>query len=204
MRRGMSVDCVYFHAYPYTSDEAKKKVEDLAAILAQYGMRLVMHIVSFTEVQMRIKQKGPEKWATMLLRMCMMKAASMIAKETRAACLISGESLGQVASQTIENLRVTESAGSFPLLRPLIGMDKEEIIETAIKIGTYETSILPYEDCCVLFAPQHPVLRAGIKEAHELYENLECGPLIEKAVQEREVKIFTAHPDGDINPDTKL
>ena len=167
-------------------------------------MRLVMHIVSFTEVQMRIKQKGPENWSTMLLRMCMMKAASMIAKETRAACLISGESLGQVASQTIENLRVTESAGSFPLLRPLIGMDKEEIIETAIKIGTYETSILPYEDCCVLFAPQHPVLRAGIKEAHELYENLECGPLIEKAVQEREVKIFTAHPDGDINPDTKL
>ncbi|MGI5076207.1 tRNA uracil 4-sulfurtransferase ThiI [Treponema maltophilum] len=204
MRRGMSVDCVYFHAYPYTSDEAKKKVEDLAAILAQYGMRLVMHIVSFTEVQMRIKQKGPENWSTMLLRMCMMKAASIIAKETRAACLISGESLGQVASQTIENLRVTESAGSFPLLRPLIGMDKEEIIETAIKIGTYETSILPYEDCCVLFAPQHPVLRAGIKEAHELYENLECGPLIEKAVQEREVKIFTAHPDGDINPDTKL
>ena len=99
----------------------------------------------------------------------------MIAKETRAACLISGESLGQVASQTIENLRVTESAGTFPLLRPLIGMDKEEIIETAIKIGTYETSILPYEDCCVLFAPQHPVLRAHIKEADDRSEERRVG-----------------------------
>lgn len=192
LRRGMSMEAVYFHAYPYTSDEAKKKTEDLAAVLARYALHMRMHIVSFTEVQMRIKQTGPENWSTMLLRMCMMKAASTIAREIRAACLVSGESLGQVASQTVENLSVTESAGNLPLLRPLIGMDKEEITETAIAIGTYETSILPYEDCCVLFAPKHPVLRGTSAEAEKLYEKLDCAALIEKAVREREVKNFFA------------
>jgi len=195
LRRGMSMEAVYFHAYPYTSDEAKKKTEDLAAVLARYALSMRMHIVSFTEVQMRIKQAGPENWSTMLLRMCMMKAASIIAREVRASCLISGESLGQVASQTIENLSVTESAGSFPLLRPLIGMDKEEITETAIAIGTYETSILPYEDCCVLFAPKHPILRGTVDEARLLYEKLDCACLIRKAVDEREVKTFFAQRD---------
>lgn len=192
LRRGMSMEAVYFHAYPYTSDEAKKKTEDLAAVLARYALHMRMHIVSFTEVQMRIKQAGPENWSTMLLRMCMMKAANAIARKVRAACLISGESLGQVASQTIENLRVTESAGNIPLLRPLIGMDKEEITETAISIGTYETSILPYEDCCVLFAPKHPVLRGTVEEAYALYEKLDCEALIEKAVCEHEIKDFFA------------
>ncbi|WP_428768218.1 tRNA uracil 4-sulfurtransferase ThiI [Treponema sp. HNW] len=195
LRRGMSMEAVYFHAYPYTSDEAKKKTEDLAAVLARYALFMRMHIVSFTEVQMRIKQAGPENWSTMLLRMCMMKAASAIARKVRASCLISGESLGQVASQTIENLSVTESAGDIPLLRPLIGMDKEEITETAVAIGTYETSILPYEDCCVLFAPKHPVLRGTLEEARLLYEKLDCASLIEKAVSEREVKTFSVQRD---------
>ncbi|MGI5172031.1 tRNA 4-thiouridine(8) synthase ThiI [Treponema sp. OMZ 840] len=195
LRRGMSMEAVYFHAYPYTSDEAKKKTEDLAAVLARYALCMRMHIVSFTEVQMRIKQAGPENWSTMLLRMCMMKAASAIAREVGALCLISGESLGQVASQTIENLSVTESAGDIPLLRPLIGMDKEEITQSAIAIGTYETSILPYEDCCVLFAPKHPVLRASVEEARLHYEKLDCSALIKKAVAEREIKRFFAQRD---------
>lgn len=192
IRRGMNIDCVYFHAYPYTSEEAKKKAEDLAAVLAQYGITIRMHIISFTEIQMRIKQSSPQDWSTMLLRMCMMKAASILAKKTGAACLISGESLGQVASQTVENLSITESAGSLPLLRPLIGMDKEEIIQTALEIGTYDISILPYEDCCVLFAPKHPVLHGNVIQAQELYANLDSESFIQKAVDEREIKIFKA------------
>ena len=191
LRRGMRLEVVYFHAYPYTSDEAKKKTEDLAAVLARYALHIRMHTVSFTEVQMCIKKAGPENWSTMLLRMCMMKAANIIAREVSAACLISGESLGQVASQTIENLAVTENASALPLLRPLIGMDKEEITETAISIGTYETSILPYEDCCVLFAPKHPVLRGTIEEAQAFYEKLDCEALIQKAAAEREIKSFS-------------
>lgn len=160
--------------------------------MAQYGITIRMHIISFTEIQMRIKQSGPQDWSTMLLRMCMMKAASILAKKTGASCLISGESLGQVASQTVENLSITESAGSLPLLRPLIGMDKEEIIQTALEIGTYDISILPYEDCCVLFAPKHPVLHGNVIQAQELYANLDCESFIQKTVDEREIKIFKA------------
>ncbi len=192
MRRGMKVDCIYFHAYPYTSAEAQKKVEDLAQIIAMYGVDTHINIVPFTEVQMRIKQRAPEAFSTLLLRMCMMKAASLLADKIKAHCLISGESLGQVASQTVQNMAVTESAGSYPLLRPLVGLDKEEIIETAKYIGTYETSILPYEDCCVLFSPKHPVLRASVEEATELYNKLEVDDLIQEAFDKREHKRFSA------------
>ena len=140
---------------------------------------------------MRIKQAGPENWSTMLLRMCMMKAASAIGREVRASCLISGESLGQVASQTIANLNVTEHFASRPLLRPLVGLDKEEIIDTAREIGTYETSILPYEDCCVLFSPKHPVLRASTEEAEAIYASLDADALIQEAFEKREIKRFS-------------
>jgi len=192
MRRGMKVECVYFHAYPYTSAEAQKKVEDLAQIIAQYGVDTHINIIPFTEVQMRIRERSPEAFSTLLLRMCMMKAASLLAQRINALCLISGESLGQVASQTIQNMAVTESAGTFPLLRPLVGLDKEEIVETAKAIGTYETSILPYEDCCVLFSPKHPVLRASVEEATRLYDNLEVDELIQAAFDRREIKRFSA------------
>ena len=201
MRRGMKVECVYFHAYPYTSAEAQKKVEDLAQIIAQYGVDTHINIIPFTEVQMRIKErcrdiqtsKGPaDSYATLLLRMCMMKAASLLAQFIHAQCLITGESLGQVASQTVENMEVTESMCSLPLLRPLVGLDKEEIVETAKFIGTHETSILPYEDCCVLFSPKHPVLRANLEEAHAIYKKLEVDELIQKAFENREIKAFSA------------
>ena len=129
-------------------------------------MQTTLNIISFTDVQMLIKEKAPEAWSTLALRMCMMKAANMVAKHIGAQCLITGESLGQVASQTLENMQVTESCAELPLLRPLVGLDKEEIIETAEFIGTYETSILPYEDCCVLFSPRHPVLKASLEDAH--------------------------------------
>lgn len=192
MRRGMKIECVYFHSYPYTSDEAQKKVEDLAKILSAYGLQTTLNIISFTDVQMLIKEKALENWSTLALRMCMMKAASMLAKHINADCLITGESLGQVASQTLENMKVTESMAELPLLRPLVALDKEEIIETAVSIGTYETSILPYEDCCVLFSPRHPVLKAELNEAIDIYNKINPDELIQKAFDTREVKHFYA------------
>lgn len=191
MRRGMKVDCVYFHAYPYTSTEAQQKVEDLAKIIARYGVDTHINIIPFTEVQMRIRQRAPENFSTLLLRMCMMRAATLLADRIKAHCLISGESLGQVASQTVQNMAVTASASPYPLLRPLVGLDKEEIVETAKAIGTYETSILPYEDCCVLFSPKHPVLRASVEEAQRLYRELDAEELIQAAFDKREHKRFS-------------
>lgn len=187
MRRGMKVECVYFHSYPYTSDEAQQKVQDLAKIIAQYGNDTHLNVISFTEVQMKIKQKAPEAYSTLMLRLCMMKAANMLAERINCDCIITGESLGQVASQTIENLAVTESFAEKPLVRPLIGLDKEEIMDTANFIGTYETSILPYEDCCVLFSPKHPVLRATIEEAKKIYDSMEIDSLIQKSFDERQI-----------------
>ena len=126
-----------------------------------------------------------------MLRVCMMKTANLIAERTHADCIITGESLGQVASQTIANLNVTEHFASRPLLRPLVGLDKEEIIDTAREIGTYETSILPYEDCCVLFSPKHPVLRASTEEAEAIYASLDADALIQEAFEKREIKRFS-------------
>jgi tRNA uracil 4-sulfurtransferase len=192
MRRGMNVDSVYFHSYPYTSEEAQKKVETLAGIIANYGIAAHLTIIPFTDVQMRIKERAPVAWTTLMLRICMMKTANLIAQRTGAQCIITGESLGQVASQTIENMTVTESFAALPLLRPLAGMDKEEIVDTANFIGTFETSILPYEDCCVLFSPRHPVLRATINEAKEIYTKLEIDDLIAQSFEKREVKRYAA------------
>lgn len=187
MRRGMRVECVYFHSYPYTSEEAQKKVQDLAKTIAMYGMETHLNVVPFTEVQMKIKQKAPEDYSTLMLRLCMMKVANMIAKHIGSDAIITGESLGQVASQTGNNLAVTESFADIPLYRPLIGLDKEEIVETAIQIGTYETSILPYEDCCVLFSPKHPVLRADVEESRRIYESMEIDELVQKSFEQREI-----------------
>jgi len=192
MRRGMYVDYVYFHSYPYTSEEAQKKVEKLAEIISNYGLSAHLNIVPFTDVQMRIKERAPEAWSTLMLRVCMMKAANLIAQRTQAQCIITGESLGQVASQTIENMTVTEHYAQLPLLRPLVGMDKEEIVDTANFIGTFETSILPYEDCCVLFSPKHPVLRASVEEADAIYKKLEIDDLIQESFDKREVKRYIA------------
>ncbi len=192
MRRGMKVECAYFHSYPYTSVQAQEKVEKLAEIISGYGLATHINIIPFTDVQMRIKERAPQAFTTLMLRLCMMKCANILAERIHADCLITGESLGQVASQTIENMSCTESMAEYPLLRPLVGMDKEEIIATALEIGTYETSILPYEDCCVLFSPRHPVLRAQVEEAQEIYKSLEVDEMIQKAFEEREIKIYEA------------
>ena len=181
--RGMALDAVYFHAYPYTSDEAREKAEQLAEIVGRYTLGIRLFAVGFTPVQVRIKEKAPEAWRTVLLRMAMMECAEKLALKRRDKCLISGESLSQVASQTIENISCTQSRVKLPVLRPLIGMNKEDIISLAQNIGTYETSILPYQDCCVLFSPPHPVLKGDPFEAGRLYEELEAGPLIEEALK---------------------
>ena len=190
MSRGMKIECCYFHAYPYTSQEAQQKVERLAEILAAYGLTTHINVIPFTDVQLRIKQRAPAEFTTLMLRMCMMQCANMLAGRLGADCIVTGESLGQVASQTIQNLAVTESMAQYPLLRPLVGMDKEEIIATAQRIGTYETSILPYEDCCVLFSPRHPVLHADLAEAKRIYASLEAEELIRAAYEQREIKRF--------------
>ncbi len=190
MRRGMKIECVYFHSYPYTSIEAQKKVEELAAILSKFGLKTYLNIVPFTEVQMKIKQKAPEEWSTLMLRVCMMKVANMLAGRIGADCIVTGESLGQVASQTIENMNITEHFADFPLLRPLVGMDKEEITQTAEFIGTFNTSILPYEDCCVLFSPKHPVLRGRIEDAERIFKEIDADALIKESFEKREIKRF--------------
>jgi len=184
--RGMGIDAVHFHAYPYTSAEARQKTVRLAEILGGYCMGIRLYIVGFTKVQMRIKERAPLPWATVLLRMAMMDCAEKIARKIKSKCLITGESLSQVASQTIENLSCTESIVTLPVLRPLIGMDKESIIRKAEQIGSYRTSIEPYQDCCVLFSPPHPVLRGDSAEAARLYQSLEIEPLIEESLREYE------------------
>jgi thiamine biosynthesis protein ThiI len=186
--RGMGLDAVYFHAYPYTSEEARQKTVTLAKILGRYTMGIRLFVISFTPIQIRIKERAPEAWRTVLLRMAMMECAERLALSRKDKCLVSGESLSQVASQTIENIACTESRLSLPVLRPLIGMDKEDIIRMAEKIGTYKTSILPYEDCCVLFSPPHPVLRGDKAEAAKLYEALELEEPIREALKTAETE----------------
>ena len=186
--RGMALEAVYFHAYPYTSDKAREKVEKIAEIVARYAQGIRLFVVGFTAVQSRIRERSPEAWRTVLLRMAMMDCAEKLALGRGDKCLISGESLSQVASQTIENISCTQSLVKLPVLRPLIGMNKEDIIVHAESIGTYETSILPYEDCCVLFSPPHPVLRGDPAEAARLYQALDASSIIEDALKTAETR----------------
>jgi thiamine biosynthesis protein ThiI len=194
--RGMGIDAVYFHAYPYTSEEARQKVIRLAETVGRYCMGIRLYCVGFTKLQMRIREKAPEPWTTVLLRMAMMECAEKIARKIKDKCLITGESLSQVASQTVENISCTQSRISIPVLRPLIGMDKDTIIRTAETIDSYETSILPYEDCCVLFSPPHPVLRGRPEEAGQLYEALDAGDLIDEALREKSLE-KCGFPNGE-------
>lgn len=189
-KRGLALDAVYFHAYPYTSAEAQQKVETLAQKLADWTGTIRLWILPFTEVQMAIKREAGESTTTLMLRTAMMEAAHKIARKSGATSLITGESLGQVASQTAENMRMTQSATDLPVFRPLIGTDKEDIIVLAKKIGTYETSILPYEDCCVLFSPKHPVLAPHFETARRAYSDLGLSVEIEKSIAAAERKTF--------------
>jgi len=185
-KRGMEIEAVHFHSYPYTSERAKDKVITLAKILSQYCQRIRLHIVPFTDIQLEINDRCPEEYLTIIMRRAMMKIAERIAAENGAIALITGESLGQVASQTAQALAVTNNAVSMPVFRPLIGMDKNEVVEIARKIDTYETSILPYEDCCTVFVAKHPKTKPKLEEAKEYESRLSLDEMIEKAVRDTE------------------
>ena len=161
-KRGVRIDAVYFHAPPYTSERAKQKVVDLAKKIAKYTGPIYLHVVNFTDIQLYIYDKCPHDELTIIMRRYMMRIAEHIAKETECLSLITGESIGQVASQTMQSLVATNEVCTLPAFRPLIGFDKQEIIEISEKIDTYETSILPYEDCCTIFVAKHPVTKPNL------------------------------------------
>lgn len=171
-KRGVSIDATYFHAPPYTSERAKQKVVDLAKEIAKYTGPITLHVVNFTDIQMAIYEKCPHDELTIIMRRYMMKIAEHFAKESGCLGLITGESIGQVASQTMQSLAATNDVCTLPVYRPVIGFDKQEIVEIAEKIDTYETSILPFEDCCTIFVAKHPVTKPNINVIRRSEENL--------------------------------
>jgi thiamine biosynthesis protein ThiI len=185
-KRGMQIEAVHFHSYPYTSERAWEKVKDLAQVLADYCGNIKIHSVNLLPIQEQIVQHCPEEEMTILIRRFMMKIAERIARETRSLMLITGENLGQVASQTAESLVVTDAAVQMPVMRPLIGMDKVEIMDLAKKIGTYDISILPYEDCCTVFLPKHPKTKPKLSAILESESRLDVEGLIESALETME------------------
>jgi len=185
-KRGLNLDAVYFHAYPYTSDDALNKVKTLAEKIAPYLSGLSLFIVPFTDFQLLLKQKAKEEEITLLMRAGMVKIAEMISKERGSICLVTGESLGQVASQTVVSINYTGSETELPVFRPLIGMDKEDIIKIANKIDTFETSILPFEDCCTIFSPKHPLLKPDKMKLKESFTLLEGEELLKEAARKAE------------------
>lgn len=188
-KRGVEVDAVYFHSPPYTSDRAREKVIRLSEILSEWTMGMRLYVVPFTEIQMAIHQKCPQEYLTIIMRRYMMKIAERIARNDGSLALITGEAIGQVASQTMESLLVTNSAVSLPVYRPLIGMDKNEVVNIARHIGTYETSILPYEDCCTLFVARHPATRPSLEKTLDYESVLDEEQLITKALEQVETII---------------
>ena len=188
-KRGVQVMGVHFHSYPYTSDRAKEKVLELARIVGAYYGGMKVFVVPFTHIQMEIHEKCPEDYTTLIMRRYMMRIAERIGKKNGAQALITGESVGQVASQTMEALGVTDSVVSLPVFRPVIGFDKSEIIDLARKIGTLETSELPYEDCCTVFTPKHPATHPKMEKAVEGEEKLDSEALIQEAIDGTEIVI---------------
>lgn len=190
-KRGVKIDAVYFHAPPYTSERAKQKVVDLAKLLSRFTGPIYLHIINFTDIQLYIYEKCPHEELTIIMRRYMMKIAEQIAQETECLGLVTGESIGQVASQTMHSLAVTNEVCNLPVYRPLIGMDKQEIVDIAEKIDTYETSILPYEDCCTIFVAKHPVTKPNLNiiKRHEenLAENIDA--LVNTALETKEIVI---------------
>ncbi len=181
-KRGLKQDCLYFHAYPYTSEMALQKVKDLARLIAPYNQGTNLIVVNFTECELWIKEHSKEEEHTLMMRACMMKVANAIAKARDYKVLVTGEALGQVASQTLESICFTNSMSELPVLRPLVAMDKGEIIDTAREIGTYETSILPYDDCCVVFSPKHPLVRPEVASQTVSFQEMKIEDLLQKAI----------------------
>lgn len=188
-KRGVTIDATYFHAPPYTSERAKQKVVDLAKIVAKYSGPINLHVVNFTDIQLYIYEQCPHEELTIIMRRYMMKLAEHFAKENKCLGLITGESIGQVASQTMQSLAATNEVCTMPVYRPLIGFDKQEIVEISEKIDAYETSILPYEDCCTIFVAKHPVTKPSLNVIHndekKLAEKIDA--LMQEAIDTVEV-----------------
>ena len=188
-KRGVRIDAVYFHAPPYTSERAKQKVVDLAKQVSIYSGPMTLHIINFTDIQLYIYDQCPHDELTIIMRRYMMKIAEQIAQETGSLALITGESIGQVASQTVQSLSVTNAVCTLPVFRPLIGFDKQDIVEISEKIGTYETSILPFEDCCTIFVAKHPVTKPNLKSIVKSEEKLKekIDELVREALESDEI-----------------
>ena len=188
-KRGVTIDATYFHAPPYTSDRAKQKVVDLAKLAARYSGPMDLHVVNFTDIQLYIYEKCPHEELTIIMRRYMMRIAEAIAKESDCLALITGESIGQVASQTLQSLGVTNAVCELPVMRPLIAFDKQDIVDISLKIDTYETSVLPYEDCCTIFVAKHPVTKPNLKriEMSETKLSEKLDEMVKTAIETREV-----------------
>ena len=181
-RRGVKPIPVHFFSFPYTSQQAKDKVVELAHILTQYCGSMTIEVVPFTHIQEEIRDKCPERYFTLIMRRFMMRIADYIAKSNACGAIITGENLGQVASQTMEAMAVSQAVTDLPVLQPLVGMDKEDIVRIARKIGTFDTSILPYDDCCTVFTPRHPETKPTVEEVAEAESALDVEALISEAV----------------------
>ena len=181
-KRGVEIESIHFFSYPYTSQLAKDKVIELARLVTRYSGRMTLNIVSFTKIQEEIRDKCPEEYFTLIMRRFMMEISQRIAKEHGCGCLVTGENLGQVASQTMEAMAVTGAVVDLPIFMPLVGMDKEDIVSIARKIGTLDTSILPYEDCCTVFTPKHPKTKPTLGQVLNAEKDLDREALIQEAL----------------------
>ncbi|BCU82343.1 putative tRNA sulfurtransferase [Polycladomyces abyssicola] len=195
LKRGAELQAIHFHSYPFTSERAKQKVIDLAQILTRYGGKIRLHVVPFTEIQTQIRQKCEESYSVTVMRRMMFRIAERIAHKEKALALVTGENLGQVASQTLESMYTINHVIRMPVLRPVVGMDKQEIMNIAKRIGTYETSILPYEDCCTVFLPKSPKTRPDLNATERTESNLDVERLVQEAVDATEVL--------DLSPDKR-
>ncbi|MBR4131861.1 MAG: tRNA 4-thiouridine(8) synthase ThiI [Oscillospiraceae bacterium] len=192
-KRGVEIECVHFFSYPYTSELAKDKVIELARLVTRYCGRMTLNIIGFTEIQEAIRDNCPEEYFTLVMRRFMMEISERIARDHGCGCIVTGENLGQVASQTMEAMAVTSAAVSLPVFTPLIGMDKEEIVTRARQIGTMETSILPYEDCCTVFTPRHPRTKPTLEQVLRAERKLDRQALIERALENTEMQKVRYH-----------
>ncbi len=195
MKRGVAVECIHYASPPYTSARAQEKVLELARLVARYQGHIRVHIVPFTQLQLAIYEHCDESYAITIMRRMMYRIAHVVAERQHAAALVNGESIGQVASQTLESMAVINAVTTMPILRPVCAMDKVEIIDYARKIGTYETSILPFEDCCTIFTPKNPVTKPTLAKAERQEQRFDFEPLLAQCIEEIEVR--------DIYPQTE-
>ncbi len=187
MKRGVEPIALHFYSFPFTSERSREKVLDLCRVLAGYSGRIKLYINQFTDIQSTIRKECPEEYAVTLMRRMMLRVADAVAQKENAHALFTGESLGQVASQTLESMRVINEASGLPVLRPLVALDKVEIVELAKRIGSYDISIRPYEDCCALFVPKHPVIRPSLERVREMEKSLAIEGLLRRSLEKTEI-----------------